>query len=234
MRKISKIVIPVASVGLVIATLVTLLPEDKPKIIEIKEPTEDKQPAEEKDITEEKTSYELHKEIEDIEKPTEETITKTFSHGNVTFTYEVGIENGVEETPSPEDLRAMSDSYSEIEKQVQKQIIEEAVRNGPQGTGKVIGLKNPDGSDIHIDVNKAYKETQIHINNKLKKAYIDSNFTCDNYDQLAKKFVGESMYGVGYAGSVENYIYTKALNECIQPKHQEEIDKVTAELEEVN
>jgi len=72
------------------------------------------------------------------------------------------------------------------------------------------------------------------INNKLKKQYIDTNFTCNNYHTLAKKFVGESMYGVGYAGSVENYIYTKALDECISPKHQEEIDKVYAELEEVN
>ena len=161
--------IPVVSVGLVIATLVTLLPEDKPKITQIKEPTEDKETLEEKDTTEEKTSYETHKEIENTEKPAEETITKTFSHGNVTFTYEVGVENGVEETPSPEVLRAMSESYSEYEKQVQQQIRQEAIRNGPQGTGKVIGLKNPDGSDIHIDVNKAYKETQIQINNKLKK-----------------------------------------------------------------
>jgi len=37
----------------------------------------------------------------------------------------------------------------------------------------------------------------------------------------------------GYAGSAENYIYTKALNECIDPKMQERIDKVKAELEEV-
>jgi len=161
-------------------------------------------------------------------------IEKRFTHGDTTFTYMVGVENGVEETPSPDDLRAMRASYSEEEILQQQEIIREAVRNGPQGIGKVIGIKNPDGSDIYIDINKAYKNTQIHINNKLKKEYIDATFTCDNYHALAIKFVGESMVGVGYAGSVENYIYTKALDECISPKHQEELDKVHAELEEVN
>ena len=160
-------------------------------------------------------------------------VEKRFVHGDTEIIYKVGVENGVEETPSPDVLRAMRDSYSEEELEIQQKIIEEAVRNGPQGMGKVIGIKNSDGSDIYIDVNKAWKITQIHINNKLKKQYIDTNFTCNNYHTLAKKFVGESMYGVGYAGSVENYIYTKALDECISPKHQQELEKAYSELEEV-
>ena len=179
------------------------------------------------------SSYVEHQIIEESKKPPEETITKIFSHGNTTFTYEVGVENGVEETPSPDVLRAMQASYSEEELEIQQKIIEEHVRNGPQGMGKVIGIKNPDGSDIYIDLNKAWKNTQIHTNNILKKQYIDTNFTCENYHTLAKKFAGESMYGVGYAGTVENYIYTRAFNECIDSKHQEEIDKVYEELEEV-
>ena len=200
MKKISKALIPIVSVGIVLVTLVAFIPEDKSKLIEeIKEPSQ------------------------------VGVVEKRFVHGDTEIIYKVGVENGVEETPSPDVLRAMRSSYSEEELEIQQKIIEEAVRNGPQGIGKVIGMDN-----VYIDVNKAYKNTQIHINNKLKKQYIDTNFTCENYPTLAKKFAGESMYGVGYAGSVENYIYTKAINECIDPKHQEEIDKVYAELEEIN
>ena len=190
----------------------------------------------EQDITKQEKSIPRPTTIETLtEKAIQDgTITKKFVHGDTEIIYKVGVENGVEETPSPDVLRAMSSSYSEEELKHQKEAIDRIVRDGPQGMGKVIGIKNPDGSDIYIDLNKAWKSTQIHINNKLKKQYIDTNFTCENYHTLAKKFVGESMYGVGYAGSVENYIYTKALNECIDPKYQEKLDKVYAELEEVN
>ena len=230
MKKISKALIPIVSVGIVLVTLVAFIPEDKSKLIEeIKEPNPVEYPSQDASVL--RTTV-----VERITKDSVEdgVVEKRFVHGDTEIIYKVGVENGVEETPSPDVLRAMRASYSEEELEIQQKIIEEAVRNGPQGMGKVIGIKNSDGSDIYIDVNKAWKITQIHINNKLKKQYIDTNFTCNNYHTLAKKFVGESMYGVGYAGSVENYIYTKAINECISPKHQEEIDKVYAELEEVN
>ena len=230
MKKISKALIPIVSIGIVLVTLVAFIPEDKSKLIEeIKEPNPVEYPSQDASVL--RTTV-----VERITKDSVEdgVVEKRFVHGDTEIIYKVGVENGVEETPSPDVLRAMRDSYSEEELEIQQKIIEEAVRNGPQGMGKVIGIKNSDGSDIYIDVNKAWKITQIHINNKLKKQYIDTNFTCNNYHTLAKKFVGESMYGVGYAGSVENYIYTKALDECISPKHQEEIDKVNAELEEVN
>jgi len=201
-------------------------------IVKINPNNQENQQVQENDKVEESQKHETppSSTIETLtEEPVEDgVIEKKFTHGDTEFTYMVGVENGVEETPSPEVLRAMRASYSEEELENQQKIIDEIVRNGPQGMGKVIGF---DG--VYIDVNKAYKNTQIHVNNKLKKQYIDTNFTCDNYHALAKKFVGESMYGVGYAGSVENYIYSKALDECISPKHQEELDKVNEELEEV-
>ena len=203
--------IPVVSVGLVIATLVTFLPEDKPNITEIKEPTEDKED------TEEKTSYELHKEIEDIEKPAEETITKTFSHGNVTFTYEVGIENGVEETPAPSVLERMSQSYTKEEKEAM-----------------IKSIVNSDYWKKRMEIldNRASRSV-LAI-----KADIDSNFTCDNYHYYAKKYVNAAYPGFTingkYVGTFEGYVYWKAFHECIDPKYQEKLDKVYAELEEVN
>ena len=229
MKKISKALIPIVSVGIVLVTLVALIPEDKSKLIEeIKEPNPVEYPSQDASVL--RTTV-----VERITKDSVEdgVVEKRFVHGDTEIIYKVGVENGVEETPSPDVLRSMQASYSEKELEIQQKIIEEAVRNGPQGMGKVIGIKNSDGSDIYIDVNKAWKITQIHINNKLKKQYIDTNFTCSNYHTLAKKFVGESMYGVGYAGSVENYIYTKALDECISPKHQQELEKAYSELEEV-
>ena len=229
MKKISKALIPIVSIGIVLVTLVAFIPEDKSKLIEeIKEPNPVEYPSQDASVL--RTTV-----VERITKDSVEdgVVEKRFVHGDTEIIYKVGVENGVEETPSPDVLRAMRASYSEEELEIQQKIIEEAVRNGPQGMGKVIGIKNSDGSDIYIDVNKAWKITQIHINNKLKKQNIDTNFTCNNYHTLAKKFVGESMYGVGYAGSVENYIYTKALDECISPKHQQELEKAYSELEEV-
>lgn len=170
-------------------------------------------------------------------------VEKKFIHGNTEINFSVRVENGVESTPAPDVLLAMQSSYSEPERSEQKRIIAESILEGPQGTGingtgKVIGLKDSEGNDIYINVNQAWKNNQIHINrpinNILKKNYIDTNFTCDNYGKLAKMFVGESMYGVGYAGSVENYIFTKAFNECINPKYQEQVDKVYHELNETN
>lgn len=233
MKKISKTLIPILSVGIVLVTLVAFIQDDKSKLIEVKEPSQVENPPQDDSILRPTVVNRITKNsIEDV------VVEKRFFHGDTEIIYKVGVENGVEETPSPDVLRAMRDSYSEEELEIQQKIIEEAVRNGPQGIGKVIGIKNPDGRDIYIDVNKAWKDTQLHINrpinNKLKKDYIDTNFTCDNYHTLAKKFVGESMYGVGYAGTVENYIYTKALDQCISQKHQEELDKVYSELEEVN
>jgi len=233
LKKISKTLIPILSVGIVLVTLVAFIQDDKSKLIEVKEPSQVENPPQDDSILRPTVVNRITKNsIEDV------VVEKRFFHGDTEIIYKVGVENGVEETPSPDVLRAMRDSYSEEELEIQQKIIEEAVRNGPQGIGKVIGIKNPDGRDIYIDVNKAWKDTQLHINrpinNKLKKDYIDTNFTCDNYHTLAKKFVGESMYGVGYAGTVENYIYTKALDQCISQKHQEELDKVYSELEEVN
>ena len=224
MKKISKGLIPIVSVGIVLVTLVAFIPEDKSKLIEeIKEPNPVEYPSQDASVLRPTVIERITKDsVEDG------VVEKRFVHGDTEIIYKVGVENGVEETPSPDVLRAMRSSYSEEELEIQQKIIEEAVRNGPQGIGKVIGMDN-----VYIDVNKAYKNTQIHINNKLKKHYVDTNFTCENYHTLAKKFVGESMYGVGYAGSVENYIYTKALDECINPKHQQELEKAYSELEEV-
>jgi len=227
LKKPSKILIPFVSVGLVLAILVTFLPEDKSKLIEY--PAQEETPPQDTPIL----RPTVIEKITNV--PVEDgMVEKRFVHGDTEIIYRVGVENGVEKTPSPDVLRAMQASYSEEELEIQQKIIDEIVRNGPQGMGKVIGIKNPDGSDIYIDLNKAWKNTQIHTNNKLKKQYIDTNFTCENYHTLAKKFVGESMYGVSYAGSVENYIYQKAFNECIDTKYQEKLDKVYAELEEAN
>jgi len=78
-----------------------------------------------------------------------------------------------------------------------------------------------------------FHNIQIHINDKLKKEFIDTNFTCDNFGDLAKRFVLEPLNTDGWSGSTENYIYSKALNECLDPKYDEKYEKVLQELEEV-
>lgn len=147
-------------------------------------------------------------------------VVKKFIHGDTEILYHVGVENGVEETPLPSVREAMRNSYSEYEKQ---QIDEytKAHLFDRLGDFKETFLNNP-----------MYHSLTNH--SKLKQDFIDQNFSCDNYNDLAYQFAGTSLHGNGYVGSAENYIYTRALNDCIDLKHQEEIDKVYAELEEVN
>jgi len=152
-------------------------------------------------------------------------VEKKFVHGDTEIIYSVGVENGVEETPPPSVLKAMRDSYTEEE---QKKIDEytTSMLFERMNYGKIRMLDIPMSKEIWLNQQK-------HYDDKLKKEFIDTNFTCDNFGDLAKRFVLEPLNTDGWSGSTENYIYTKAQNECIDPKMQERTDKVKAELEEV-
>ncbi len=154
------------------------------------------------------------------------SIQKKFTHGDTEIIYSVGVENGVEETPPPSVLKAMRDSYTEEE----QQIIDEF-------TTSMMYKRFNYGHVRILDIpmkEEYFHNIQIQINDKLKKEFIDSTFTCDNFGDLAKRYVLQPLNTDGWSGSTENYIYTKAVNECYDTEIQEKIDKVTAELEEVN
>lgn len=155
---------------------------------------------------------------------------KRITVGDTEIQFTVGVEKGIEETPSPGVLRALNEAgyYKPISK----------IDRGPiMGSIDMsrYSSKIPSGYDpvIELDLTELLEMTKIHRYDKLKKAYIDETFTCDNYKELAWKFAGENMWAVGY-GDVEDYIFAKAINECINPNHQEELDKVHEELEKVN
>ena len=152
-------------------------------------------------------------------------VEKKFVHGDTELIYSVGVENGVEETPSPSVLKAMKDSYSEEEQRMISERTKSLMfKRFNYGTVRILDIPM---SEELVQMSK------LHINDKLKKEFIDSNFTCENFGDLAKRFLLEPLNTDGWSGSTENYIYTKAQNECIDPKMQERIDKVKAELEEV-
>jgi len=154
------------------------------------------------------------------------SIEKKFTHGDTEIIYSVGVENGVEETPSPSVLKAMRDSYTEEEQQIIDEYTTSMMyKRFNYGTVRILDIPMTE---------ELFHMSQLHINDKLKKEFIDSNFTCENFGDLAKRFVLEPLNTDGWSGSTENYIYTKAVNECYDDKIQEKIDKVTAELEEVN
>jgi len=190
--------------------LIGFLPQDKPKDI-VEQPDQDEQvmrPTETieigKNVTDDGNGY----------------VIKKFIHGDTEIIYQVGVENGVEETPMPSVREAMRNAYSEYE----KQMIDE-------NTHAQIFNRYGDYKEVFLN-NQMYHSLTNH--SKLKQDFIDINFSCDNYHDLAYQFTGEVLSGHGYYGTAENYVYTRAINECIDPKHQEEIEKVYADLEEVN
>ncbi len=153
-------------------------------------------------------------------------VSKKFTHGDTEIIFSVGVENGVEETPAPSVLKAMRDSYTEEEQQsIDERTKSYMFKRFNYGT---VWIANVPMSEKLVEMSK------MHINDKLKKQFIDANFTCENFGDLAKRFLLEPLNTDGWSGSTENYIYTKAVNECYDTKIQEKIDKVTAELEEVN
>jgi len=147
---------------------------------------------------------------------------KKITVGDTEIQFTVGVEKGIEETPSlTNPTRSLARSeYGPI-----------------MGTIDLSRYysKLPSGFDpiIELDLTELLEMTKIHRYDKLKKTYIDETFTCDNYNELAWKFAGENMWAAGY-GDVEEYIYAKAIKECINPTHQEEVDKVYEELKKVN
>lgn len=183
------------SLGLVFIVIIGLAQDDKPK------------------LQDEKTSYELHKEIEKLENP-EETVQKTFSNNGVELAYQVGIENGVEETPPPDILVKMQESYTEEQKEENRLLYAE-----------------------FIEDRKKLLEKRSHSSYAWKKSDIDSRFTCYNYNELAYQYQGMAYGGFmingKYDGTFEGYIYWKAFHECIDPKYDEKYEKVMKELEEV-
>lgn len=151
---------------------------------------------------------------------------KKITVGDTEIQFTVGVEKGIEETPSPGVLRALNEAgyykpYNHTE----------AMKIRFEGPLRV--WLPYDDNYYTTEMQDWYERSKIHKNDQLKKEHIDSTFTCDNYHELAWKFAGENMWAVGY-GDVEAYIYAKAINECINPTHQEEIDKVYAELAKVN
>lgn len=168
------------------------------------------------DLTEEKTSRELHNEIERAEKPPEVTVQKTYTnpYNNFTIDYEVGIENGVEETPPPDVLVAISESFSEEE--------------------KAQWLEDYYNSEFYKQRHQ-YDEQRARHNVYLIKQYIDEAFNCTSYKELAYKYKADYMFDDnGDWVDAEGYIYDRAFNECIDPKYQEELEEVKEKLKEVN
>lgn len=163
-----------------------------------------------------KTSREIHKEIEKSEKPPEETVQKTYTnpYNNFTINYEVGVENGVEESPPPNVLVAITNSFTEEQREQFKQ-----------------DYYNSD----FFKQRHQYDEMRKKHNVLYIKQYIDEGFTCDTYKDLAYKYKSTYMFDEdGNWVDAENYVYKRAFNECIDPKYQEELEKVQKELEEVN
>lgn len=139
------------------------------------------------------------------------TVTKKYTHRDTEIIYSVKVENGVEATPGPSVLQAIEDSMTEYEKQ-QSEEYHKSLLYERMG-----------------DLKDWYLKSKIHrSSDSVKKEYLDSVFTCENYQLLAWQWKADQLGG----GTAEDYIYTKANNECINPKHQEEIDKVHHELEE--
>ena len=203
-------------------------------IVKINPNNEENQQIQENDIVKESQKNETppSSTIETLtEEPVQDgTISKKFVHGDTEIIYQVGVENGVEETPPPDVLRAMEESYTKEEKEIRSKMIKELINNGYR-EGKVIGF-NITVTDI--------PELKNRLQNsfKAKKITVDNEFTCNNFNELAKRYRGEPLPGfyIGkkYVGTMEGYIYHKAFMECIDPKYQEKLDKVYAELEEVN
>lgn len=162
-------------------------------------------------------SYDQHHAIENLEKLGEETVIKTFSHGNTTFTYEVGIENGVEESPPQSIIDKIKAAYTKEELAIQYASYKES--DYWKKRMQILGERGSQGV-------------------LAKKADIDNNFTCDNYKYYAEKYVTEALPGFTingkYVGTFEAYVYWKAFHECLDPKYNEKMEKVYHELDEVN
>ncbi len=216
-------ILSMISLGFVFIVIIGLAQDDKPKLQDEKIiiPNEIQQPLDQKSV--------LRPTIIEIltSDPVENgEIQKKFTHGDTEITYKVGVENGVEETPSPSVLKAMKDSYTEDEQNIISEYTKSMMfKRYNYGTVRILDIPMKE---------EYYHNIQIRINDKLKKDLIDSIFTCENFGDLAKKYVLEPLYTDGWAGSTENYIYTKAVNECIDPKMQERVDKVMKKLEEVH
>lgn len=136
---------------------------------------------------------------------------KQYINGNTEITYSVKVENGVESTPGPSVLEAMRDSMTEEQKKLSDEY-HASMLYERMGEHKEWYLK----SKIH------------RSSDSVKKEYLDSVFTCENYQLLAWQWKADQLLG----STAENYIYTKALHECIDTKLNEKLDKVHHELEE--
>ena len=172
------------------------------------EPEQDEEPGLE--------SWEEHKRLEALEKPPEQTVEKVFVNEftGETIEYEVGVENGVEETPAPSVLKQIQESYTEEQKEQ--------------------WLEDYYNSDFYKERHK-YDEARKKHNENYIKSYIDQSFTCETYKELAYKYKSDMLITEeGERIDAENYIYKRAFHECIDPKYKEELDEVKEKLEEVN
>jgi len=162
----------------------------------------------------EKTSYELHHEIEDKNKPPEQTVQKTWTNGNVTIDYAVRVENGVEASPPPRVVEAIGKAIDENDK---AKFLQEYYNS------------------TFYKLRHQYDENIKKHNPYYIKSYIDQAFTCETYHDLAYKYKMDKLFDEqGNFLDAENYVYQRAFNECIDVKHQEAVDKVNQELDEVN
>ena len=119
-------------------------------------------------------------------------IEKKFTNGDTEIIYSVGVKNGVEETPAPSVLKAMKDSYTEDEQNIISEYTKSMMfKRYNYGTVRILDIPMKE---------EYYHNMQIRINDKLKKDLIDSIFTCENFGDLAKKYVLEPLYTDGWAG----------------------------------
>lgn len=162
----------------------------------------------------EKTTNEKHYEIEQKNKPPEQTVQKTWTNGNVTIDYTVIVENGVESSPPPRVVEAIGKAIDENDK---AKFLEEYYNS------------------TFYKIRQQYNEDRKLHNPAYVKSYIDQAFTCETYHDLAYKYKMDKLFDEdGNFIDAENYVYQRAFNECINTKHQEEVDKVNHELQEVN
>ncbi len=119
-------------------------------------------------------------------------IEKKFTNGDTEIIYSVGVKNGVEETPAPSVLKAMKDYYTEDEQNIISEYTKSMMfKRYNYGTVRILDIPMKE---------EYYHNMQIRINDKLKKDLIDSIFTCENFGDLAKKYVLEPLYTDGWAG----------------------------------
>ncbi len=185
---VTTVLLTIISLGFVLIIIIGLAQDDKPKLQDEKIiiPNKIDQPKQEAISVLRPTVIELLT-VESVENG---EIIKKFTHGDTEITYQVGVENGVEETPAPDVLVAIRDSYSEYEKQQIDEYTKSLMfKRFNYGTVRILDIPMKE---------EYYHNIQIRINDKLKKDLIDSIFTCENFNDLAKKYVLEDIPPWGF------------------------------------